>query len=613
MKKVKSSPLKKDRGPPISDYGLIGDCHSTALISKVGSIDWCCMPRMDSDSCFGRLLGWETGGYCQIVPTEKFESSHCYLAKTMVLVTCFKTKEGEARVFDFMPMRQGGLHQPYQQIIRIIEGIKGHVKFKVEVMPRFDYGAIKPWLRLYKKTSYVALGGSYGLVISSDFLFSLEDRHYLKAVFKIPPNTRQYLSIMHGRPENLDDYLVEVPSTFELDFRLGQTMAWWHTWVGQGNFEGTYSEVIQRSALILKSLQTAPTGAIAAAATTSLPEQVGGSRNWDYRFSWIRDSYFSVRSLARLGFVKEANGFRRFIERSSHSSPDGLQTLFGVYGERRLHEYTIHDLDGYHGSKPVRVGNEASTQLQLDMYGLLVDLAWLWHKKGISPSKDHWLFLEHIVDYTITKWRHPDQGIWEMRGKARHFVYSKTLCWVAIDRGIKIAKDLGFQVPLDKWKKERESIRQEIEEKGYDSKNGVFIQAYGYPYMDAALLLLPMFGFVSYDDERFVRTLEKIQKELNQGGLLRRYPNGNDELEGDDGVFIACTFWLVVCLTKQGKIKQAKEFFNKALSTCNDLCLFSEEYDPAKNQMLGNFPQAFTHLSFILAAIALCKAEGQEK
>jgi GH15 family glucan-1,4-alpha-glucosidase len=340
-----------------------------------------------------------------------------------------------------------------------------------------------------------------------------------------------------------------------------------------------------------------------------LPEEIGGCRNWDYRFSWIRDSYFSVRSLARLGFVLEADGFRRFIERSCHSSPDGLQTLFGVYGERRLHECIITEMSGYRGSQPVRVGNEAALQLQLDMFGLLVDLAWIWHTRGSSPDKNYWVFLKHIVNFAIAKWRHPDSGIWEMRGEPRHFINSKMMCWVAVDRGIKMAQDLDFKVPMERWIKQRDKIRQYIETKGYDEERGVFIQAHGYPQMDASLLLLGLFEFVSFDDPRFIRTMNQIRKDLEVNGLLLRYGKYNDGLEGTDGAFLACTFWLVLCLAKQGQVKEAKKIFNTAISTSNDLFLFSEEYDPHQKVMLGNFPQGFTHLSLISAALALDEAE----
>lgn len=600
-----------ESAPSISDYGYIGDCHSTALISKYGSIDWCCMPRIDSASCFGRLLGWETGGYCQIAPIEPFEVSRRYHGDTMILETHFRTASGEAILYDFFSMRRGGAYSPYKQILRILEGVKGTLEFQLDIAPRFDYGAIKPWIRRYKKIAFSALGGSTGLLISGDMSPDFKGRHHLSSVVNIMPNQRYYLSLLFNRPEDFDSFSVEVPSIAELDFRLNETKEWWLQWMSQSKCNGIYTDLVHRSALVLKCLSNAPTGAIAAAATTSLPESPGGIRNWDYRFSWIRDSSFAVISLAQLGFHKEADGFRRFIERSSHSSPDGLQTIFGVYGERRLHEFVIEELEGYRGAKPVRVGNAASKQLQLDMFGELLALAWDWHNRGSSPDKDYWIFLEHIVNFVLVKWRSPDHGVWEVRVEPRHFTHSKVMCWVALDRGIRLAEELGCDVSIKRWKEARDQIRQFVEEKCYDPTRGIFIQAAGFSDMDASLLLLPIFGFVSYTDERMIRTIDQIRKELEIDGLLRRYPTNNDGLPGDEGAFLPCSFWLASVLARQAKIEQAKYVFERAISTANDLGLFSEEFDFKNNEMLGNFPQGLTHLSLIAAALALHEVSTQ--
>ncbi len=598
-----TDPLKFQQ-PPISDYGYISDCHSSALISKSGSIDWCCMPRIDSPSCFGRIIDWKKGGYCQILPVENFKITRQYLDGTMVLLSKFITNKGEAKIYDFFPMKRGGIFKPYQQILRIIEGVKNEVEMIVDIVPRFDYGSIKPWIKPYKRTSFSILGGSQGLLISSNIDLQLKNPHRLIATLTTKPSTRFYLSILFGNPEELDNLYIEVPSIDELDFRLEETKLWWQTWSQKGKYQGPYAKLLKRSALVLKSLSNAQTGAIAAAATTSLPEELGGIRNWDYRYSWIRDSYFSVHSLIHLGFVKEADNFRRFIERSSHSDPKGLQTLFGVYGEKRLQEYCL-ELEGYCGSKPVRIGNFAAKQLQLCMYGLLLDLAWDWHVLGSSPDNEYWLFLKKTVNLVLKIWQHPDSSIWEMRGAPRHFVYSKMLCWVALDRSIKMARDLNKKVPIIKWENERDKVRREIEEKGYNKKEGVFIQAFDFNVMDSSLLLLPLFGFIDYNDKRMVRTVNKIIEELEIAGLLLRYPRNNDQLPGDEGVFLASTFWLVNCLAMQGQKKEAKKYFNNAIATCNDLGLFSEEYNIHSKIMLGNFPQGFTHLSLILAAMAL--------
>lgn len=593
--------------PNIEDYAYIGDCHSAALISKYGSIDWCCMPRIDASSCFGRLIDWKGGGYCQISPKNHCTITRRYLPGTMILETqfCNVKTQACARLLDFFPMHLGGKHKPHQQIIRIIEGIRGKMRIQLHVSPRFDYGAIKPWIRRYKRTSFIALGGSDGLLISADMPLELHQLNHLESVFYIKEGQRLYLSILYRKPEELDEALVEVPSSEELDWRLTETENWWKTWLAQGRISGSYAPLLERSALVLKALSNAPTGAIAAAPTTSLPETLGGSRNWDYRFSWIRDAYFSVRALERLGFIKEADGFRRFIERSSHSSAGGLQTLFGVGGETRLHECILSDLCGYRNAKPVRIGNAAVDQLQLDMYGELVDLAWNWHQAGCSPNADYWSFLVQIINIVISCWQQPDCGIWEMRHEHRHFVHSKVMCWMALDRGIKLAEALQQAVPLAEWHAVRDQIRHAVETQGYDEHRGVFIQAFDCPMMDASLLLLPMLGFVHFKDPRMIRTTDAVYADLNEGGLLRRYPAYTDGLDGKEGVFLACSFWLSICYALQNRVELAKNVFELAVQTGNELHLFSEEYDVNQKTLLGNFPQGLTHLSLIAAALVL--------
>ncbi|GLI36513.1 glycoside hydrolase family 15 protein [Geobacter hydrogenophilus] len=594
--------------PPIRDYAFIADCHSSALVSRAGSIDWCCMPRIDSASCFGRLLDWEKGGYCRIHPKGGGEVSRRYLERTLILETRFKSADGEVRMIDFFPMREGGRHNPYQQIIRILEGVRGEIEVALECAPCFDYGAMRPWIRR-KKDHYLAMGGQTGLLISGDYCFEFSGRHRIGGSCTLEAGERRYLSILYGRPEDLDDGLVSPPSIEELDERLEETIDWWHKWTEQLDYTGPEGDLVLRSAIVLKGLSNAPSGAIAAAATTSLPEAPGGSRNWDYRYSWVRDSSFTVRTLAELGFADEADGFRRFMERSCAGSAEELQILFGVGGERRLHEYEIESLEGYRGARPVRVGNAAEQQLQLDVYGELLDLAWSWHKLGESPDDDYWEFLVELVDAATRQWRNPDRGIWEIRGEPRHFVLSKAMCWVAIERGIRLAKNLEREAPVDEWQKACDQIRSEIEEKGYDRERGVFIQAYDTPIMDASLLLLPIFGFIEADDKRMVRTVAAIRQDLEQDGLLRRY-RADDGLDGEEGVFLACSFWLAECLAAQGQIEETRRVFRRAADTANDLGLFSEEYDTRSGEMLGNFPQALTHLSLIAAAVTLGKVEN---
>jgi GH15 family glucan-1,4-alpha-glucosidase len=597
--------MKNHAYPPIGDYGYIGDCHSSALVSRNGSIDWCCMPRVDSASCFGRLLDWEKGGYCQVFPKDSCEISRRYVEKTLILETTFRTSGGEVRMRDCFTMREGGEDHPHRQILRIIDGIAGDVDLRVEIVPRFDYGAIRPWIRSYKGDHFIALGGSNGLLICGDVPLRVDQRHALTGACTAGKGGRLRLSLLFREPAELDEGAVRVPGTEELDRRLEETMKWWERWSSKTKMSGEYAREAERSAIVLKGLSNAPTGAIAAAPTASLPEAFGAGRNWDYRFTWIRDSAFTVRSLAQVGHDREADGFRRFTERTAAGSTEEVQVVFGVGGERRLQEFEIQELEGYRGSSPVRVGNAAQTQVQLDMYGEILDLAWTWYRRGHEPDEDYWDFLVDVLNATAERWHLPDQGIWEMRGKPRHFVQSKAMCWSALNRGAKMAEELGRKAPVEKWKNSRDEIRRAIEERGYDRVRGVFIQAFDIPKMDAALLLLPLTGFVGYDDERMIRTTDAVRLDLEENGFLRRYAADSDGMEGREGAFLACSFWLVECLAGQGRKEEAHKVFKKALSAGNDLGLFSEEVDPQTGEMLGNFPQGLTHLSLIAAAVAL--------
>jgi GH15 family glucan-1,4-alpha-glucosidase len=599
-----------DRYPSIRDYAYIADCHSAALVSRAGSIDWCCMPRMDSPSCFGRILDWERGGCLQVVPTGRWTSTRRYLGESLILETTFRTDSGEVRLVDFFPMREGGENEPYQQILRIIEGLAGEVPMAVEIVPRFDYGAIRPWIRRTAPGQFVAVGGADGLVFSSDIDLELTDRHGLKAEVRVERGRRLCLSTVYRLPEILDRSPVRLPELPVMAGRLDETVDWWKRWGRSLKARGPYAAQAVRSAVVLKGLTNAPTGAVAAAPTTSLPESPGGSRNWDYRYSWIRDSCFSVRALAEVGRYREADGFRRFVERSAAGSADELQIVFGLGGERRLYEREIPELEGYRGARPVRIGNGAVSQLQLDVYGEILDLAWIWQRQGRSPDEDYWAFLVQIVELVGRVWETPDRGIWEIRGEPRHFVHSKAMCWVAVDRGIRLAEETGHEAPLERWRELRARIRRTVDSQGYDSERGTYVQAFGGTSMDAALLLLPMFGYVAFEDERMVRTTDAVRRELDDGGLLRRYTGEGDGLAGREGVFLACTFWLAECLAHQGRRREAQAVFERALSTGNDLGLFAEEFDTRSGEPLGNFPQGLTHLSLILAATALSEKES---
>lgn len=598
----------QDPYPPIADYALIGDCHSSALVSRYGSVDWCCMPRFDSDSCFGRLLDWTKGGFCLIAPRNtEVAISRRYIDGTLVLETEFHSDRGRIRLLDCFTMRVGGREYPYRQLLRIAEGIEGEMELLVHISPRFDHGATKPWISRFDKMLYGAIGSSHGLLIFADVALSLVEKHDLQTAIQVRSGERFHLSIQFVPPELLDRVSEKKPEAAELDRRFEETLRWWRDWSSRCHLENPDKPSVLRSAIVLKALTNAPTGAIIAAPTTSLPEVPGGSRNWDYRQSWIRDSCFAVRSLGELGYDAVADGFRRFVERSAAGSANELQIMYGVGGERRLTELVLDWLEGYRGAKPVRIGNAAYEQLQLDMYGELLYLAWQWNERGHRPDDDYWEFLVELMETAAERWQEPDCGIWEMRGELRHFVHSKVMCWVALDRGIRLAQAHGRGAPLSRWIKVRERIRAEVESRGYEPARGIFVQAFGNSAVDAALLLLPSTGFVDYTDDRMVRTVDAIREELNEGGLIVRYRTP-DSLEGREGAFLACSFWLAECLARQGRREEARAVFERALSTSNDLGLFSEEYDASTSQMLGNFPQGLTHLSHITAAVALAEA-----
>lgn len=601
--------------PPISDYGFISDCHSMALVSTAGSIDWCVMPRIDANSVFGRLLDWRQGGYCEIQPALNpgaYRTKRRYLENTLILETTFETDDAEVRLYDCFAMRSGGRENPLNQVLRIVEGIKGEMQMRVTLAPRFDFGMLKPWFRFTNGgRNLIALGGHQGLLISGDIDFDKRAGEGCRTSFTISEGQRRYLAIDYRRPHELDRAKVAAPDVAELERRFTETVKWWRNWSSKANYQGPYQEQVLRSAIVLKGLTNAPTGAIAAAATTSLPERIGGSRNWDYRFSWVRDSVFTVSSLANLGFHKEADGFRRFIERTAAGDAGEIQVMFGVGGERYLPEHEITQLEGYRGSAPVRVGNAAARQLQHDVFGELLHLAYTWHKWGNSPNDDYWNFIVELIERTTAIWRKPDHGIWEVRGKPRHFVHSKAMCWAALDRGIRLAEETGREAPLDRWRSERDAIRELIESKGYEKKRGVYTQAFGYPHMDASLLLLPVFEYVAFDDERMLRTTDLIREELHRDGLIMRYPDDVDGLDGHEGSFLCCVFWLAEVLARQNRLKDAKEVFASGCATSNDLHLFSEEYDAKDKLMLGNFPQGLSHLSMISAAVAIGEAESR--
>ncbi|HKO28389.1 MAG TPA: glycoside hydrolase family 15 protein [Solirubrobacteraceae bacterium] len=595
---------------PIADYALIGDCHSAALISREGSIDWCCLPRFDSGSAFGRLLDSEHGGCCELGPAgnDEWQFERRYIEDSLVLETSLSGPTGEARLLDCFTLQGDPSETDRRQILRVVEGVRGSVELGVRVAPRFDYGQVRPWIRRHGHRLHSAIGGNDALLIWCEQELDEDPQHELVGRFSVGPGDRVRLALTYCSPEQVDAGPPPEPDAQGLDGLLEQTVAWWRKWSEPLALGSRDEPAARRSGIVLKALTYAPTGGVVAAPTTSLPEAVGASRNWDYRYAWVRDSSFSSRAFAELGAIEEADAFRAFIMRSAAGHAGDLQVMYGVGGERRLRGDVVENLEGYRGSKPVNLGNDASEQTQHDAYGELVNLTWRWHRRGHSPSDDHWRFLVSLIDHAAERWSQPDCGIWEWPGKPDHFVHSKVLCWSALDRGIRLADECMRRAPTRRWKSARDELREAIEERGYDRKRGVYVQAFDRTEMDAALLLLPTVEYVAWDDERMLRTVAAIREDLGAGdGLLYRYRR-DDGLDGQEGAFLCCSFWLVECLAQAGELTEARSIFDQAVARSNDLGLFSEEIDPSSGELLGNFPQGLTHLAHIDAAVALSAA-----
>jgi GH15 family glucan-1,4-alpha-glucosidase len=525
-----------------------------------------------------------------------------------VLATTLDGPAGKFRLLDCFTLPEEQREDEERQILRVIEGERGSVELDIRVAPRFDYGEVRPWIRRHGHRLHSAIGGNDGLEVWCEEELSEDSEYDLAGTVKVAAGDRVHLVLTYRSPERIDDEGPRECDPDALDRSLQSTIRRWREWADPLRL-GTRDEPgARRSGITLKALTYAPTGAIVAAPTTSLPEVIGGCRNWDYRYAWIRDSSFSSRAFAELGAVDQADAFRAFIMRSAAGHADDLQVFYGVGGERRLSGRVIDNLEGYRRSSPVNSGNDASGQRQLDTYGELINLSWRWHQRGHSPSDDDWRFLVSLIDQAAEQWSEPDYGIWEWPGDPDHFVHSKVLCWAALDRGIRLADECMRRAPTRRWKQSRDQLRKTIERRGYDRKRGVFVQAFDRPELDAALLLLPRVEFVDWDDERMVRTIAAIREELDAGdGLLYRYRR-DDGLPGQEGAFLCCSFWLVECLARSDELEEARALFEKTMGRANDLGLFSEEIDPRSGELLGNFPQGLTHLSQIDAAVALAEA-----
>ncbi|HXF91184.1 MAG TPA: glycoside hydrolase family 15 protein [Nitrospiraceae bacterium] len=599
-------------GAAIGDHGVIGDLHTVALVGLDGSIDWCCLPTFDSPSLFAAILDERRGGRFVIAPADRGIRKQMYLPETNVLLTRFLHTEGVGEITDFMPIEQdeAGIRPRRQQIIRIVSVARGRVHFRLECAPAFNYGRDRH-VAVAHKRGVVFRAGDMAVGLVSPVPFTISEGT-CTAEFTLSAGQSVTFFLVH-LDTCADAELLDVPQSG--DSALRDTVAFWRKWLAQCQYHGRWREMVQRSALTLKLLTYAPTGAIVAAPTTSLPEDPGGVRNWDYRFTWMRDAAFTLYALLRLGFTQEAGRFMEWLNARCHElEPDGaLRPVYGIDGRHDLPEVELLHLAGHRGSRPVRIGNGAAGQLQLDIYGALMDAVYLFNKHGRPISYDLWVNLTKLLEYVCAHWDQPDEGIWEVRGGRQHFVYSKVMCWVALDRGIRIADKRGFPADRAVWAAQRDRIYTDVMRRGWSPEAGAFVQHYGGRELDASNLLLPLVFFVSPTDPRMLSTLDQTLQELVSDSLVRRYRIGRaapDGLPGGEGTFSVCTFWLVEALTRAGRLAEARLIFEKMLSYANHLGLYAEQLSPTGEQ-LGNFPQAFTHIGLISAAYNLDRYLGR--
>lgn len=594
-------PIAVERYRAIGDYALLSDCHSTALVSCEGSIDWACLRRMDQESTFARILDHDHGGYFSIRPSEAIiEHSRRYIDHTMVLETTLTTESGTIVITDAFAMRRGGADNPRGELLRRVTSRSGDVEVEIVVEPEFDFGEVAPWLRVGDDGRITAIGSDDAVVIHADVDWLIDRKESrLLARTTVREGTSVNVVAVAQAAHRIDPSAADATDVAD---HLDETIEWWRCWSDATTVEGPYAELVERSALVLKSLDCALTGAIIAAPTTSLPEIVGGSANWDYRYCWVRDATLALRALSLVGHEAMAKGFRDFIMRSAAGHGAELQIMYSIFGERRLPELEL-DLEGWRGSRPVRIGNAAAKQIQIDVYGHLIDAALLWQDHtGEGIDADEWRFLASVVERAIDHWELPDAGIWELRGEPQHYVHSKVMVWVALACGVSLIEDHDVDhVDVERWKSVRDEIRTSIETQGLDPTGTYFVQHYGATKVDASLLKLALMGFIEPDDPRMIATVEAIERELSCGpdGFIRRFRD--DSGDEEEGMFLLCTFWLVEVLAMQGRVDDATALFERVLATGNDLGLFAEEFDVERGEMVGNFPQAFTHLGLIAA------------
>ncbi|MGX1547452.1 glycoside hydrolase family 15 protein [Streptomyces adustus] len=591
--------------PPIEDYALIGDEQTAALVGRDGSVDWLCVPRFDSAACFARLLGDEDNGHWRIAPkdVEGPCTRRAYRPDTLVLDTEWDTPDGTVRVTDLMPQRERA-----PDVVRIVEGVSGRVTVRSTLRLRFDYGSIVPWMRRSDGHRIAVAGPDSVWLRSEPAVHTWGEDFGTHSEFTVAEGERvAFVLTWHpsheARPPLVDPYEA-----------LSSSVADWRSWVGRCTYQGPYRDAVVRSLITLKALSYAPTGGIVAAATTSLPEELGGVRNWDYRFCWLRDSTLTLGALLSAGYHKEAAAWRDWLLRAVAGNPADLQIMYGLAGERRLPETELPWLAGYNGSAPVRSGNDAVTQLQLDVYGEVMDSLYLARSSGLSAKPHMWAMQGALLKFLQTAWRQPDEGLWEVRGGRRQFVHSKVMVWVAADRAVRTLEEHP-DLPGDPgaWRALRDEVHREVCEKGYDPERNTFTQYYGSRELDAALLLIPRVGFLPPEDPRVIGTVDAVRAELGHGGFVRRYDAEDtpvDGLPGGEGAFLACSFWLADALHLTGRTQEARELFERLLGLTNDVGLLAEEYDPVAGRQLGNFPQAFSHIGLVNTALALAGGGG---
>jgi GH15 family glucan-1,4-alpha-glucosidase len=593
---------------PIESYGIIGDMHSVALVAHDGSIDWCCLPFFDSPSVFAAILDDEKGGYFKIAATQEGALRQMYLPETNVLVTRFLSDEGVGEVIDFMPVRhqQEGEHEArWHQIVRIAQAVRGRVHFRLECHPAYDFARQRHETVVEERGAVFELPGiRFGLISPCKLTRNGEG---VEAEFCLEQGESKTFLFRHDQNHGEGDFL---EAHLDGEEARRHTVSYWRNWLVRGKYHGRWREMVDRSALVLKLLTFEPTGAIVASATCSLPEQIGGVRNWDYRYTWIRDAAFTIYAFMRLGYTEEAARFMDWLQRrvQEEDGPAGpLQIMYTIHGSHELPEQSLDHLEGYRGSRPVRIGNAAANQLQLDIYGELIDSIYLHDKYHTPVAYDSWNQIRRMLDWVVENWEKPDNGIWEVRGGRAQFVYSKMQCWVALDRGLRLSFKRGLPLDHARIREARDRIYEAIMTQGWHAGRNTFVQCFGSDAVDASNLLMPLVLFVSPTDPRMLGTLDRTMQELVSDSLVHRYELGRgagDGLTGREGTFSMCTFWLVEALSRAGRLQEARLIFEKMLTYANHLGLYGEQIGPS-GEALGNFPQAFTHLGLISAAFSL--------